>query len=486
MTLTKSSLLIYFIFLMFNYSHAQWSQMGSDIEGFTHDIRFGDAISLSSDGSIIVVGAPAFGNNKGLVKTYQYNVDGWSLMGNSMYGEESGDYFGSSVQISADGQTIVAGAPYNDNSNGEWSGMVKIYEFDGSLWQQKGGDLIGDYFSDQFGFCVDISADGSIVAIGAYLNDENGNDAGQAKIFSYESGSWQAMGDPILGDNPDDGFGANLSLNASGTSIAIGTSNFFNYDVNTKIFNYNGTSWEQIGNPIPGETNGATGMDLSLNAAGNILAIGEYLGGPTGAGQVKVFENIDNNWDQIADPIYGSTLFDYFGSSVSINETGNRIAIGTMGDDVSGANSGTAYLYEYNNVFWEEIFSIEAAVPDDKVARVSLNAEGDIMAVGAPFNDANGSKSGCVKIYNPSAVNIKEMNSSKDILIYPNPSKGVFSITGNTIETIEIINITGRIVKEIVPQHSNSKVDLSLQLKGVYFVKIKSKTGTVTRKLIID
>ena len=92
--------------------------------------------------------------------------------------------------MSADGTRVAIGARLNDG-NGTNSGHVRIYEFVSSAasWFQVGQDIDGEVAADESGYSVAMSADGSMsadgkrVAIGAILNDGNGNTFGYVRIY---------------------------------------------------------------------------------------------------------------------------------------------------------------------------------------------------------------------------------------------------------------------------------------------------------------
>ena len=109
------------------------------------------------------------GDNSGHVRIYQINdsESEWTQLGEDIDGEMVGDYSGQEVSLSADGSTVAIGSIYNSD-NGAYAGQVRVYNFDdnGSSWVQRGQDLVGDASYDYFGFSVDISGDGRIIAIG--------------------------------------------------------------------------------------------------------------------------------------------------------------------------------------------------------------------------------------------------------------------------------------------------------------------------------
>ena len=61
-------------------------------------------------------------------------------------------------------------------------------------WSQLGSDIDGEAAGDRFGFSASLDSDGDRVAIGGYLNDGNGSDAGHARIYSWDGSSWSQLG----------------------------------------------------------------------------------------------------------------------------------------------------------------------------------------------------------------------------------------------------------------------------------------------------
>ncbi|MBU4328166.1 MAG: FG-GAP repeat protein, partial [Proteobacteria bacterium] len=151
----------------------------------------GYSVSLNSDGAIVAIGAYANdgvnGSNSGHVRVYK-NVSGtWTQVGSDIDGEAERDYSGQSVSISADGSIVAIGALGNDGVNGSNSGHVRIYKWNGSSWNQLGADIDGEAADDNSGHSVSLSANGLILAIGAPYNDGiNGSNSGHVRVFEIE------------------------------------------------------------------------------------------------------------------------------------------------------------------------------------------------------------------------------------------------------------------------------------------------------------
>ena len=120
----------------------------------------------------------------------------WVQIGTDVNGENPGDYAGTSVSLSRDGSTIAIGAIKNDG-NGSDSGHVQIYRNESGSWLQIGEDIDGENESDFSGYSTSISSDGSIVAIGAYGNSDNGLTSGHVRIYQNVDEAWSQIGEDI-------------------------------------------------------------------------------------------------------------------------------------------------------------------------------------------------------------------------------------------------------------------------------------------------
>ena len=93
----------------------------------------------------------------------------FTQIGNDINGEIANDYSGWSVSLSADGSVVAIGAT-NNKDNGNNSGHVRIYKNVNNHWTQVGGDIDGEAAEDELGYSVSLSSDGNVVAVGAHQN----------------------------------------------------------------------------------------------------------------------------------------------------------------------------------------------------------------------------------------------------------------------------------------------------------------------------
>ena len=198
---------------LFEWDGAAWVQRGGDIDGEAADDSSGHSVSLSDDGSIVAIGAIFNGTEtSGHVRVYEWDGTAWTQKGSDIDGEAADDWSGWSPTLSADGSIVAIGAVFNDGVNGENSGHVRLYEWDGSAWQQKGNDIDGEEKADESGLSVSLSADGTVVAIGAHLNDGiNGENSGHVRVYSI------ATTQNITTPEPDE----NVELPATGSPNRI-------------------------------------------------------------------------------------------------------------------------------------------------------------------------------------------------------------------------------------------------------------------------
>merc|ERR1719271_1836579 len=120
--------------------------------------------------------------------------------GDAIDGEAAYDESGISVSLSADGTMLAVGAPYNDGG-GTDAGHARVFAWDSDKneWKQRGEDINGEAAGDRSGWSVSLSADGTVLAVGAYGNDGNGYNAGHARVFAWDpvDETWKQRGDDI-------------------------------------------------------------------------------------------------------------------------------------------------------------------------------------------------------------------------------------------------------------------------------------------------
>jgi hypothetical protein len=269
---------------------SSWRQLGQDITGDADGDLFGWSVSLSSDGKTLAVGAignDGNGESSGCVRIYHLedDVTHWEQIGQDIYGEAAGDNLGWSLSLSADGTTVVMGAPYN-SGNGEDSGQVRVYQIDsaGSTWEQLGQNINGEADYDELGFSVDISPDGRTLVFGAPGYWDENDRPGYVRAYYLESNdltsSWKQLGSDIYGEAVGDKFGSSVSLSGDGKTLAIGA--IFNDEngessghVRVYRMDDSSTSWTQLGEDIDGKASyDNLGWSLSLSADGTTIAIG--------------------------------------------------------------------------------------------------------------------------------------------------------------------------------------------------------------------
>jgi hypothetical protein len=171
-----------------------------------------------------------------------------------------------------------------------------------------------------------------------------------------------------------------------------------------RIYEYSSGSWSQLGGDIDGEAdNDRSGYSVSLNSDGDRVAIGARYndGNGTSAGHVRIYEYSSDSWSQLGSDIDGEATGDESGWSISLNSDGDRVAIGAYGNDGTATSAGHVRIYEYSNSSWSQLGSdIDGeAAADESGNSVSMNSDGDRVAIGARLNDGTGSNAGHVRIY---------------------------------------------------------------------------------------
>ena len=253
--------------------------------------RFGASVSVSEDGTHILVGAPGDDNGKG--KAYLFSRSGgtWAASASPAVtitagtGAADGDAFGTSVSISGDDSTLVIGAPGENDS----AGAAYVVKGTGSpiSWTTTPTKELAAPDAapgDRFGFSVSASQDGDEIAVGAPSDAHGGT--GAAYVFIKGSAAWSAAGSPSIASRltPSDGefgdeFGYSVSMSDNGTSVAVGAPKANGY--NGAVYKLDrGTSWADDRSDAAEESGtglSATGWSVSNSDDGSDIAFGQPL-----------------------------------------------------------------------------------------------------------------------------------------------------------------------------------------------------------------
>ena len=179
-----------------------------------------------------------------------------------------------------------------NDSNGNDSGHVRVYDYNGSAWAQVGDDIDGEAADDLSGYSVSLSSDGTRVAIGAPLNDSNGNDSGHVRVYDYNGNAWAKVGDDIDGEAADDLSGSLSPCQAMARGWRLGRLEMSSSAGHVRVYEYSGGGWAQLGTDIDGEAaDDQSGFSVSLSSDGTRVAIGAPLNDSNGnnSGHVRVY-----------------------------------------------------------------------------------------------------------------------------------------------------------------------------------------------------
>lgn len=467
-------------------------QIGNDIDGEAAGDLSGYSVSLSDDGNIVAIGARSNAENgygSGHVRVYE-NIGGtWSQIGSDIDGEALGDNSGYSVSISGDGSVVAIGAIGNDGG-ATAAGHVRVYENINGTWIQAGGDINGEASGDQSGFSVSLSADASVVAIGALYNGGNGDDSGHVRVFQNNGGTWSQVGADIDGESAEDLSGFSVSISADASTVAIGS---INNDGNAlsaghvRVYKNTNGAWMQIGTNINGEGDAdQSGYSVSLSDDGNIVAIGAP-GINTIPGYVRVFKIFEGNWIQVGTDIIGEAADDDSGYSVSMSDDGSVVAIGARYNDGNGHRSGHVRVHQYIGGSWVQVgVDIDGeAAEDNSGSSVSLSSAGDIVAIGARYNAGNGIDSGHTRVYDLSGVLSNNSFEQNIFQVYPNPTSNLVTIELNEGLVLERINVYSSLGK-LLKSDDSTLISLDELARGSYFLEVKTNQGVGIKTVIVE
>jgi hypothetical protein len=310
-----------------------WSQQGAKLvgTGAVGSSQQGASVSLSADGNMAVVGGPADNSNSGAAWVYTRNGGVWSQQGAKLVGTGAvgAAYQGSSVAVSADGNTVIVGGPYDSG----YAGAAWVFTRSGSVWSQQGAKLVGTgaVGAAYQGCSVAVSADGNTAVVGG-MGD--GTFVGAAWVYTRSGGVWSQQGSKLAGTDVV-GLaqqGISVAVSADGNTTAIGGWHDSNLVGAAWVYVRSNGVWSQQGAKLVGT--GAVGAayqgsSVSLSADGGTAVVGgPYDNGSVGA--AWVFTRSGSDWSQQGAKLVGTGGLGnaYQGSSVAVSANESTVLVG--------------------------------------------------------------------------------------------------------------------------------------------------------------
>ena len=311
---------------------------------------FGYAASLSGDTAIVTAPFGTFGGiRSGLIRAFVRTGATWAQQGSfGAPGALFGEGFG--LNVACDGDVVVSGA-LGDNDMGTHAGTAYVFRRTGTTWafeQQLYPDVVSPY--GKFGTTVAVSGD--TIVVGAPAN-ENGNEGiGAVYVFQRNAGVWTLQAKFLNAPAAvGDAFGTSVSI--SGDRIAVGDASDDERGA-VSVFVKSGVDWIREDRLVQADRDSLDRFGAGVSLVGDLLAVAapQDQDDPKSRGTVSLYQLRDGTWS------LRRTLFaadggspDLFGSMVSIDRGGAAVlAVADFQKFGVLNNAGAVYAYRLDTL----------------------------------------------------------------------------------------------------------------------------------------
>jgi hypothetical protein len=361
--------------------------------------RQGAGVALSADGTTMIVGAPQDNSNVGAAFVWTWTNGAWTQQGPKLVGSDcfGACQMGTAVAISADGNTAVVGGPFDSTE----LGAAWVWTRTGGAWTQSAKLVGGGAFTPAHeGATVAISADATTVLIGGPLQNSS---VGGVWVFTKNGAAWAQQGSKLLASDavgPAVGQGSRVALSADGNTAIIGGPGDNNGRGAAWIWTRSGGVWTQQGSKLVGTGNTGSqprqGSAVAISNDGNTAIVGGAFD-DAAIGATWVFTRTGNVWSQQGPKLVGAGAVKASGppdvlqgAALALSGDGNTALIAGPDDNDNGA----VWLWHRSaSGVWEP--QGLKLVPNDNVGNgrfgssVALAANNHVAAIGGSSDNNN-------------------------------------------------------------------------------------------------
>ena len=330
-------------------ANAQFIQQGPRISGNPGD-SLGSSVALSADGNTAVVG----GGN--VTRIYIRHNGVWTQQGN--------DLPAGPAAISGDGNTVIVGV----------GDGALVFVRNGGVWTQQGPKLVSTGVVN-YTAAVALSGDGNTALVGFTFG---GPDTGATCVFMRSGGVWSQQGPKLIGTPTGFGQGLSLSLAADGNTAIVGGLDDLGAEWHPGrawIFLRRSNTWRQVATFGP---LGDTGSSVAISGDGNTAILSAVYNDDDKPCAALVFTQTNGVWRQQGPGLLGTSTYHF---SASLSKDGNTAILGGWYD------IGT-YVFTRTNGVWSQqsggFFPSDAAGAGWPFSiKVALSADSKTVLVGA-------------------------------------------------------------------------------------------------------
>jgi hypothetical protein len=399
---------------VFTDSGSGWTQQGSKLTASdaSSGSSFGSSVALSDDGNVAVIGAPTNGTTyKGAAWGFTRSGATWTQATSAIApndetggpaGTPNSSRFGSSIALSADAGTMLAGGLADDWEIGNApNGAAWVFTGVGTGTPvQQGAKLtapVVDPNPAAFGTAVSLSNDGDTALIGGDLahSSVSATATGAAWIYSRSGSNWTPTQELLPSDAGLSNVGQAVALSGDGNTAVIGGGSFGDGAGAAWIFARSGSSWVEQQKLTPSDPSGNAcfGSAVSLSTDGSTALIGGHCDS-NGVGAAWVFTRSGSTWTQQSSKLTANDEVGApsvptggeFGSGVALSGDGNAALIGGPFDS---ERAGAAWIFKSSGGSWTQQGS--KLTPVDGTGgstlfgqSVALSADGATALIGGP------------------------------------------------------------------------------------------------------
>lgn len=420
------------------------------------------------------------------------------------------------------GQTATFGSTTLNNPGGNPQVFIAKYDQSGNpIWAKGGGGIMMDYAKslalDALGhFYIVGSFCSSTATFGSFtVSNSSWYSSHEIFIAKYDTAGNALWAKSAGGEYEDEAL--SVAVDQAGDAYVTGYCWSSSFTFGSGIITQPGTyvaKYDVSGNLVWLHNIGGTyRSSVAVDQGGYIYAAGDFQSASINVGSTTLVNNSYSGYpdsylvkyDALGNIIWARSfggLTNDVARSVTTDLSGN-VYIGGYFDSQSFAfGSSTFSGNGYEAVFvvkfdanGNEIWGIQGGGSVDEILCMSISVLGDAYVAGwyqsSPFNLGSSSMnymgSGDAFIAKLGGITGIEENLQCQLGVFPNPSSGIFTVSsGNVKGPFEIFDILGESIYSGKLNAGSCQIDLDSVVDGIYFFRLESEVGTVTKKIIIQ